>query len=193
MASQLGQADISLSSGVAFIPVADGSTLVGKRAASAIPAGSLLTPGDLSAAPALPVGSAVVGLALKDGQFPASGLAPGDQVMVVQTAIPGSPLSAPVTGSSQSTATSASGTGSTVLSGSATGVLVAQATVATESAPSANASGGFAVLVSVDVPSSIAPDVATAASAGQVSLVILPAGTRATRPATPAGPVGVPS
>ena len=184
VASQLGQADVSVPSGVAFIAVADASTLVGKRAASAIPAGSLLTPGDLSSAPALPAGSAVVGLALKDGQFPASGLAPGEQVMIVQTAIPGSPLSAPVTTTGQSTTTSASGTGSTVLSGSATGVLVAQATVATTSAPSANASGGFAVLVSVDVPSAIAPDVATASSAGQVSLVVLPSGT--SHPATPA-------
>jgi len=179
-AAQLGQADVSVSSGVDYVPVAEASALIGKRAAAAVPAGSLLTPGDLTSAPALPTGSAVVGLALKDGQFPASGLVPGEQVMIVQTAIPGSPLSAPVTGSQSTTPPSASGTGSTVLSGSATGVLVAQAMVFAASAPSANSSGGFAVLVSVEVPSAIAPDVATASSAGQVSLVVLPPVTRAT-------------
>jgi hypothetical protein len=197
-AAQLGRADVSVSSGVAFIPVADASAVVGKRAATAVPPGSLLAPGDLTSAPTVAAGSAVVGLALKDGQFPTSGLVPGEQVMVVQTATPGSPLSAPVNGSpttssgtatsgptssptnSSGTGTSAgatSGVGATVLSGSGTGVLVAQATVFSTSVPTANASGGFALLVSVKVTSAIAPDVATAASAGQVSLVLLAQGT----------------
>jgi hypothetical protein len=167
-AAQLGQADVSVSSGVAFIPVA---------------AGSLLTPGDLTSAPTVAAGSAVVGLALKDGQFPASGVVPGETVMIVQTATPGSPLSAPVTGSPTSTSGSASGVGTTVFSGSGTGVLVARATVYSASAPSANASGGFAVLVSVEVLSAIAPDVATAASAGQVSLVLLAQGASTPPPA----------
>jgi hypothetical protein len=182
-AAQLGQADVSVSSGVAFIPVADASTVLGKRAATAVPAGSLLTPGDLTSAPTVAAGSAVVGLALKDGQFPASGVVPGETVMIVQTATPGSPLSAPVTGSPTSTSGSASGVGTTVFSGSGTGVLVARATVYSASAPSANASGGFAVLVSVEVLSAIAPDVATAASAGQVSLVLLAQGASTPPPA----------
>lgn len=192
-AAQLGQADVSVSSGVAVIPVAEASIVLGKRAANAVAAGSLLTPGDLTSAPTVPAGSAVVGLALKDGQFPSSGLVPGEQVMVVQTAIPGSPLSAPVNrtattssgGASLPTATSAGGTstggssslGATVLSGSGTGVLVAQATVFSTSTPAANASGGSALLIAVEVSSAIAPDVATAASAGQVSLVLLAQGT----------------
>lgn len=182
-AAQLGRADVSVSSGVAFIAVADASTVLGKRAAAAVPAGSLLTPGDLTSAPTVAAGSAVVGLALKDGQFPASGLVPGEQVMVVQTATPGSPLSAPV----NSTPTTSSGTEAspraapgvvaTVPSGSGSGVLEAQATVFSTSAPSADASGGSALLVAVEVTSAIAPDVATAASAGQVSLVLLAQGT----------------
>lgn len=180
-ASQLGRADVSVSSGVAYIPVGEASIILGKRAASAVPAGSLLTPGDLTSAPSVAAGSAVVGLALKAGQFPASGLVPGQQVMIVQTATPGSPLSAPVTGSPTSTSTStatsttssATGSPTTVFSGSGTGVLVAQATVFSLSAPSASAGGAFALLVSVDVSSAVAPDVATASSAGQVSLVLL--------------------
>jgi len=180
--AQLGRADVSVSSGVAYIPVAEASTILGKRAATAVPVGSLLTPGDLTSAPTVPAGSAVVGLALKEGQFPGSGLVPGEQVMIVQTATPGSSLSAPVTGSP--TSAIGSGSGSTVLSGSGTGVLVSNAIVFAVSAPTANANGGFAVLVSVEVPSNIAPDVATASSAGQISLVLVahrttgsPAGT----------------
>ena len=181
-ADQLGRADISVSSGVAYIPLAEASTILGKRAAAAVPTGSLLTPGDLTSAPSLPVGGAVVGLALKEGQFPVSGLVPGEQVMIVQTATPGSPLSAPVAGTP--TSVIGSGSGSTVLSGSGTGVLEAQATVFAVSAPATNSSGGFAMLVSVEVPSNIAPDVATASSAGQVSLVLLAHGATY----TPGGP-----
>ena len=94
--ADLGQADVSVSKAVRYIPVADASVIEGKRAASAIPAGSLLTTGDLASAPAVAAGGAVVGVALKDGQFPAGGLSPGEQVLVVQTGTPGSPLSAPV-------------------------------------------------------------------------------------------------
>ena len=179
--AQLGQADVSVSAGVSYIPVSEASQILGKRAASAVPVGSLLTTADLTATPAMAPGSAIVGVALKAGQLPAEGLVPGDRVMIVQTAIPGSPLSAPVTPASSpptpptsSGSTSSTGTGATVLSGGSTGVLVTSAGVFTVAAPSATAGGGYAVLVSVEVPSAIAPDVATAASAGQVSLVLLP-------------------
>ena len=194
-AAQLGRADVSVSSGVDYIPVAQASIILGKRASIAVPAGSLLTPGDLTAAPSVAAGNAVVGLALKAGQFPAAGLVPGQQVMIVQTATPGSPLSAPVSGAptatttTATTATTATGSGSTVFSGSGTGVLVAQSTVFSVSAPSASAGGAFALLVSVEVSSAIAPAVATASSAGQVSLVLLPQATGA----APAGSSGSPS
>jgi hypothetical protein len=182
--AQLAEADVSVSSGVDVIPVADAHSLVGKRAAIAVPAGSLLTSADLTSAPTLASGSSVVGLALKDGQFPASGLVTGDQVMIVQTATPGSPLSAPISGSTTSSSGPGSATGATVFSGSGTGVLVAQATVFSASAPSANSSGGFSLLVSVEVRSVVAPDVATASSAGQVSVVLLaPSGPGAGAPA----------
>ena len=174
-ADQIGRADISVSSGIETIPAADTSMVVGKRAATSVPAGALLIPADLTSAPAVTAGNAVVGLALKDGQLPASGVVPGDQVMIVQTATPGSPLSAPVSGAP--TGGTPAGSGTTVLSGSGTGVLVAQATVVALSAPSANSSGGYAVLTSVEVPAAVAPDVATAGSAGQVSLVLLAQGS----------------
>lgn len=181
--ADLGQADVSVSGGVQYIPVSEASVIEGKRAAAAIPVGSLLTTGDLATAAAVASGDAVVGVALKDGQFPASGLVPGQQVMVVQTGTPGSPLSAPTTASDGSSTTSSSSTsssssstasvGSSAFTGSGTGILVSPATVVSVAQPGSDASGSYTLLVSVEVTSSVAPDVATASSADQVSLVLL--------------------
>jgi hypothetical protein len=173
--ADLGQANVSVSETVRYIPVADASVLEGKRAAAAIPAGSLLTTGDLATAPAVAAGGAVVGLALKDGQFPAGGLSPGEQVLVVQTGTPGSPLSAPVSSpsaGSPSTSTTASGS---ALVGTGAGVLVPTASVVSVTAPASESGGSYALLVSIEVASTVAPVVATASSADQVSLVLLPA------------------
>ena len=178
--ADLGQADVSVSGAVQIIPVEEASMIEGKHAASAIPAGSLLTVGDLATAPTVAAGDAVVGVALKDGQFPAAGLTPGEQVLVVQTGTPGSPLAAAASTSSGSSSTTQSAAGSTsgsALSGTGTGVLVPVATVLSVAAPGSASGGSYALLVSVEVASTVAPDVATAASADQVSLVLLPAGT----------------
>jgi hypothetical protein len=56
-------------------------------------------------------------------------------------------------------------------------VLVPVATVLSVAAPGSASGGSYALLVSVEVASTVAPDVATAASADQVSLVLLPAAT----------------
>jgi hypothetical protein len=186
--ADLGTADVSVSSAVAFIPVAQASVVAGKRAASAIPAGALLSMGDLSAAPAIVPGDAVVGIALKDGAYPAAGLTPGDQVLVVQTAAPGSVVAAPTAGASTATGTApfTAGAGGITVSGAGagteaagTGVLVAQATVVTAMVPVTPSSGGNTLLVSIEVPTSSAAPVSTAAVAGQVGLVLLPANTSA--------------
>jgi hypothetical protein len=176
--ADLGQAEVSVSGGVRIIPVADASVIEGKLAASAIPTGSLLTPSDLAVSRGVVAGDAVVGLALKDGQFPAGGLVPGQQVMVVQTGTPGSPLTATVTGSTPSSSDSlgSSTSGTSAFTGSGTGILVSGAAVVSVSQPGSNSSGSYALLASVQVLSAVAPDVATAASAGQVSLVLLPSG-----------------
>jgi hypothetical protein len=183
--ADLGQANVSVSNGVRYIPVADASVIEGKRAASSIPAGSLLTAGDLSTSEGVVAGDAVVGLALKDGQFPASGLVPGQRVMVVQTGTPGSPLTATTSGSGESVDGSGASTtnslGSATSAGSAytgsgTGILVSAATVVSVGQPSTNSTGSYALLVSVQVMPALAPDVATASSADQVSLVLLPSG-----------------
>jgi hypothetical protein len=168
VSADLGEASVSVSSGVVPIPVADASELVGKRASVTIPAGSLLTPRDVSTATPVGNGLAVVGLALKDGQLPAAGVTPGDPVMIVQTASPGTPLT--TVGSGTSTAGSEAVTG--VAPG--TGILVPTATVFDVETPSSDSSSGTAALVSVEVPSTYAAAVSTAAAAGQVSLVLLP-------------------
>jgi len=177
--ADLGEADVSVSGGVDYVPAAEADLISGKRATSAIPPGSLLTMGDLTGAPAIAAGDAVVGIALKDGFYPASGLSPGDQVMVVQTAAPGSVVGVPSTGSSAPTSTSPLTSGSTVtISGtSAVGtdsvVLVQQADVFAVAVPT-ESSGTYSLLVSIEVSEPVAAEVATAATAGQVGLVLLP-------------------
>ena len=178
--TDLGQANASLSNGVQAIPVSLTATLSGKRAAVTVPAGSLLVPGDVTSAPAIPPGEAVVGIALKDGQYPSTGVQPGGQVMVVQTASPGSPLSVGTTsGSSSASNGSESTTG--------TGVLVPEAAVFDVTTPGANAGGTLSELVSVEVPTTLAAAVSTAAAADQVSLVLLPDVASGTNGATGGG------
>jgi hypothetical protein len=168
--TDLGQASVAISGGVSPIPVASAPLLAGKRAAVTIPAGSLLTLADVAGSAPIAAGEAVVGMALKDGEYPSAGVESGDQVMIVQSASPGAP--ATDTGSG-----SGSGSGSQDGGGSATGVLVPQATVFDVGPPSANSSNGASLLVSVEVSTTLAAEVSTAASAGEVSLVLLPQGS----------------
>jgi hypothetical protein len=174
--TDLGQASVAISAGVSPIPVSSAPLLAGKRAAVTIPAGSLLTLADVAGSAPIAAGEAVVGMALKDGEYPSAGVESGDQVMIVQSASPG----APATASASATATdtgSGSGSGSQNAGGSASGVLVPQATVFDVGAPSANSSSGASLLVSVEVSTTLAAEVSNAASAGEVSLVLLPQGS----------------
>jgi len=168
--TDLGQASVAISGGVTPIPVASAPLLAGKRAAVTIPAGSLLTLADVAGSAPIAAGEAVVGMALKDGEYPSAGVESGDQVMIVQSASPGAPATATATDTG-------SGSGSQDGGGSATGVLVPQATVFDVGPPSANSSNGASLLVSVEVSTTLAAEVSTAASAGEVSLVLLPQGS----------------
>ena len=171
-ATDLGQASVSISGGVTPIPLSDASQLQGKRAAVTIPAGSLLTVGDITAAQPIAAGYAVVGMALKAGQLPSAGVASGDQVMIVQTASPGASLgSTPDPGSSSAEAEAS------------TGVLVPQANVFDVEIPPASAGSSASQLVSVEVSTTLAAAVSNAAAADQVSLVLLPSGSSMAQPA----------
>lgn len=171
-AADLGTADVASSGGLAPIPLAQAGELAGRWAAVTIPAGSLLTLGDVSSSRPLAAGSAVVGLALKDGQLPSTGVEPGDQVMLVQTLGVGSVL--PVAESGAAGTQSQSGT---AVGPASTGVLVAQASVFETTTPAASSASGTTELVSVVVPATLAAAVSTAAAASQVSVVLLPAGS----------------
>jgi hypothetical protein len=184
----LGQASASISGGVIAIPVADAPELSGKRAAVTIPSGSLLTAGDVTGSPAIATGDAVVGLALKPGQLPSVGLTAGDRVMIIQTASPGTPLNGiadsaagPAASTADSaadaqpsTATPSDSDGATPGVGGTTGVLVSDAAVFDVEIPPAANSSDDSILVSVEVATTLATDVSTAAAADQVSLVLLP-------------------
>jgi hypothetical protein len=195
--ADLGVAQVAVSPGVDFIPLGQAQLIAGKRAATAIPAGSLVTMADLTGEPAIPSGDAVVGVALKDGSYPTEGLSPGDQVLVVQTAAPGAAVGAPSgTGSvlSGAGALAADSSGSTVTASGAgaagedSGVLVPEATVSATAEPGTSSSGSVTLLASIDVPSAVAAQVATAAAAGQVGLVLLPRDAGASTPAVTTGP-----
>jgi hypothetical protein len=164
--SELGQVNASISGDVSVIPVSDASELQGKRAAVTIPAGSLLTVEDVTNSQPISPGDAVVGMALKLGQLPSSGVEPGEEVMVVETGSPGTSLDLPA-GSSESQ----------VDVGTATSVLVHRALVFDVEAPQANSESTASELVSVEVPQTVAAVASSAAAAGQTSLVLLPSGS----------------
>src|ERR1035441_5553327 len=162
-AGDLGGANVVASDSGSPVPVAEARDVVGKLAAVTLVPGSLLTMADVSSSRPLESGDAVVGIALKEGQLPSSGVEPGDQVMVVQTGIPGAPA--------PNTAPTPGGTATT------TGVLVPSAQVYAVATPPASSSGSATQLVSIEVSSTVAAGVSVAAAADQVSLVLLPQGT----------------
>ncbi len=100
--------------------------------------------------------------------------------MVVQTASPGSPLSVGTTSGSSSASNGSEAT-------TATGVLVPEAAVFDVTTPGANSGGTLSELVSVEVPTTLAASVSTAAAADQVSLVLLPDVASGTSGATGGG------
>ncbi len=181
--ADLGSVSVSASGGAHLIPVTDAQLLSGRRAAVTIPSGSLLVMADTTTARAISPGDAVVGVALKAGQLPSSGVVSGETVMIVETGAPGSPVTSPVQSSSGSVGASS---GSSSLSAGVP-VLVPRATVFDVQPGSGGSSGSSglvapsaapdAVLVSVEVSDTDAPLVATAAAVGQVSLVLLTAGS----------------
>ena len=84
-ADDLAVVKVGSDSGVQVVAAADQARVVGRAAAFGMPSGTLLTPKHVSAGPAVEPGNAVVGLALRAGQFPA-GVRPGDRVRLALTA-----------------------------------------------------------------------------------------------------------
>lgn len=147
---QIGPGDLAVAKmaaeGITAIPARQAADVVGKYAASTIPAGRLVDPGVLAASGLLMPGKAAVGIALKNGRFPAGGLQSGDVVQLVR---------------------SADGVGKTITS---------SAVVSSVNEPgedSFSASGGDSITITVVVEQRLAAPVAAASAAEQVSVVLL--------------------
>ena len=141
----LSSVRISIDPALRPIPASELSSVVGRAAAVPLVPGALLTRGQIADSAGLPKGKVVVGLALKAGQLPANTLRVGDQVLVVAT------------GSNR--AEQADGA-----------VLVRQATVYGLGSSSHGVDGTTTISIVVDEAD--AASVATAGSAGQISVVL---------------------
>ncbi len=156
---------ISRAAGLSPVPASDVSHVVGKRAAVSLVPGTLLSFADLTLRGSLTRDKAVVGIATKAGQLPAGGVAVGDSVEVVLT---GSPATLAGGASGGLSSTSSSATSAVLEVG---GVLASDAVVTAVAAPSP--SSPDTIVVSVLIPTAMAPLVASASAAGQAALVLV--------------------
>ena len=147
-AADLTQVRVAVDGGLRVVPASERRSVLGRPAAVALVAGSLLSPDQLGASSALPPGQAVVGVALKAGQFP-SALAAGARVRVLDT-----------------------GSGASIASWAAVGVPAASSATVVDVQASDMTD---ASVVSLQLAAADADRVAVAASAGRVALVQLAA------------------
>jgi len=146
-AADLTVASVS-GSGITTIPARQEGQVTGQTAATGLRAGTLLVPADLTSATVPGNGQDLVPVPLKAADLPASGLAPGDQVLVIATP----------------------GAGGQPASGAAASQLPGDvpATVYQVSAPDQSGT----VTIDLLVQSGYGPPVAAQASTGQVALVV---------------------
>jgi hypothetical protein len=84
-AGDLGIARVAVPAGVHVIPAGQLRAVTGEIAAVALRPGTLLNPADLTAAQPPAAGQVLIVVPVKPESLPASGLAPGDRVLVVAT------------------------------------------------------------------------------------------------------------
>ncbi|MEV7525630.1 SAF domain-containing protein [Streptomyces sp. NPDC091371] len=152
--ADLAPASLALDPAVKAVAVAKKPGLVGQRAAVALKAGSLLSPGQVTAESLIKAGEQLVGVALKPSQLPASRLAPGQKVLIVSTPDPAQ------AGGGKPTDTGASPAPKTQ---TATVVAVGQPVPATG-----------VVVVDVAVPAADGPALAARVATGAVALILAP-------------------
>lgn len=148
-AVDLKEVDVALADGIEAVPVSDASEVIGRPASITLLPGTLLSPADVGTAETLPSGQAVVGVDLKPGMLPAGGVVDGEPVLVVLTG--------------------ASGSAVTATSSRSSSVIATATVVGVDDDP--DDSGAGDVVVSVEVPSHVAPLVADSSAAGQAALV----------------------
>ena len=146
--SDLAPVAISAGSVVKTVPIRQEAQVTGLVAAVGLRTGALLVPADLTSALVPGAGQQLVPVALKSDQLPASGLAPGGQVLVVPTP----------------------GAAGQQASGQAVLAQAVPAAVYRVSAPDENGN----VVVDLLVAAAQGPPVARQASTGQIALIITP-------------------
>lgn len=87
-AGDLTVATINPDPALATIPESQQGTLVGQRAATDLPAGSILTPNSVTTALVPAAGDTLVGIAVGPAQLPAQALMAGDTVRLIDTPRP---------------------------------------------------------------------------------------------------------
>ena len=146
--ADVGTTTIAAGPGLATIPARQLSQVVGLVAATSLQPGTLLAPSEVTSKLSPGPGQDLVPVAVKPSGLPASGLAPGDQVLVVAT--PG-------------------GSGNT---GSGAAPVLTQPVQATVEAVNRVTDQNGLNVVDLLVPSSIGPAVAEQAATGQIALVV---------------------
>ncbi|MBT2611455.1 SAF domain-containing protein [Streptomyces sp. ISL-87] len=154
--ADLAPASLALDPAVKAVPVTRKAGIVGQRAAVALKAGSLLSPGQVTSVSLVKAGEQLVGVALKPSQLPASRLAPGQKVLIVSTPDPAQAAAGATSGGK-------AGEPAAPKTLPATVVAVGLAAPAT----------GVAV-VDVAVPASDGPTLAARVATGAVALIIAP-------------------
>ncbi|HEY2261253.1 MAG TPA: SAF domain-containing protein [Streptosporangiaceae bacterium] len=148
-AAELTTEAVSVSGGVKTIPARQQAQVTGEVTAVGLVAGTLLAPADLTSALVPGPGQQLVPVALKTSQLPASGLSPGERVMVIAT-----PGAAGQAGSGQS--------GQAPLTGQVAATVY-------QVSPPDNAGE---VVVDVLVAAADGPPVAEQDSTGQIALIV---------------------
>lgn len=82
--------NVGIEEGVAVVAGAHRDKLLGRSAAAAFEAGTLIARSQFVDGPQVGPGQSVVGLALAPGEYPTAALRPGDHVIVVRSALPSS-------------------------------------------------------------------------------------------------------
>ncbi|MFF4647289.1 SAF domain-containing protein [Streptomyces sp. NPDC001389] len=153
--ADLAPASLALDPLVKAVPTAKKAGLVGQRAAVALKAGSLLSPGQVTAVSLVKNGEQLVGVALKPSQLPASRLAPGQKVLIVSTPDP------------------AQAAGAAAASGKPADPAPAPKTLAaTVVAVGVAAPATGVVVVDVAVPAADGPMLASRVATGAVALIV---------------------
>jgi hypothetical protein len=142
----LREVDVAADPSLSLVLASAESSVLGRPVALPLPAGTLLTTADVGSGQVPPPGWAVVGVALKAGQYPPE-VAPGDRVLIVTAG------------------TGASGTGAV-----GTAPPVPATVVGVQAAP---VDSQAAAVVSLQVSEADAQSVAIAASNGAVSIVLV--------------------